>query len=412
MIKMIEIIRQIIDEGADLMRSQLLKCLLNHAVESGQCQHQCFLTLTCRYQNMSLFYRIATRAILVQDRLDADDCVKNIRTCIALERCKFIQVKDVVLGSLIGKISIFDCGKAYQLCRLACLCLIDLMVLRNLTEHLFIDICDQMFQTHHTALTGLKRLAVLAVHCTEAKELQTGILFDQSGLSRTAEHLNEVHLLTFVHHIDDLIRIKQFPALNDRRQICRRIKSSAVRLQDDTRRHFLCIALLRHIDNQRTLIHVGIALFLHFFYHFRNVRLCIALLFPEIKFYVQIAIVLFQICNGNVQNLLPQRTVAAHTTLQLCSRLQRCLTKCFVHLGLSARRRVNLLQLGDRKRCFFRVFSLIGLIKIDELRLALLYLCDNKPHLQTPVAQMYITDHLMSDETADSLDALTDNRRT
>ena len=90
MIKMIEIIRQIIDEGADLMRSQLLKCLLNHTVESGQCQHQRFLTLTCRYQNMSLFYRIATRAILVQDRLDADDCVKNIRTCIALERCKFI----------------------------------------------------------------------------------------------------------------------------------------------------------------------------------------------------------------------------------------------------------------------------------------------------------------------------------
>ena len=174
------------------------------------------------------------------------------------------------------------------------------MILGDLAEHFLIDIRDQMLQTHDTALSCLKRLSVFSVHRTKTKEFQAGLFFYKASLACAAEHLDEMHLLTLVHHIDDFVRIKQLAALDDGRKVGRRIKRSSVGFQNDARRHFLRVRILCDIHDQCALIHVRIAFFFHFFYHLRYIRLRVRLFFPEIKLYVQISVVLLQVRDRNI----------------------------------------------------------------------------------------------------------------
>ena len=132
------------------------------------------------------------------------------------------------------------------------------------------------------------------------KEMQAGLFFYKAGLACAAEHLDEMHLLTLVHHIDDFVRIKQLAALDDGRKVGRRIKRSSVGFQNDARRHFLRVRILCDIHDQCALIHVRIAFFFHFFYHLRYIRLRVRLFFPEIKLYVQISVVLLQVRDRNI----------------------------------------------------------------------------------------------------------------
>ena len=95
-------------------------------------------------------------------------------------------------------------------------------------EHLFVNICDEIFQTHNTALSCFERFSVFSVHGTKADKGKNGIIIHQFCFSCTAETLYEVKLLTFVCQIADLVRLVQFHTLDDGCQVCRIIQSCSI----------------------------------------------------------------------------------------------------------------------------------------------------------------------------------------
>ena len=123
-------------------------------------------------------------------------------------------------------------------------------------------------------------------------------------------------------------------------------------------------------------------------YHVWNVLLCIGLTHPQIEMNVEVSIVLFQIGNRNIHNVFPDRTISSSALLQLSRCLECTFLIVLVLFRFAACARINLLELADRKRCFLRVLSRKGLIKINKLRMALLQLGDDQSHLQTPVSKI------------------------
>ena len=115
--------------------------------------------------------------ILVQNRLDTNDGVKDVWSRISLKRGEPVNIKDVILACLIGEVTVLDGCKRDHLRGLLRLFLTDLkvlfclLVLRDLFEHFLVHTLKQILQTHNAALTGLKRLAILAVHRAESEEL-------------------------------------------------------------------------------------------------------------------------------------------------------------------------------------------------------------------------------------------------
>ena len=110
--------------------------------------------------------------------------------------------------------------------------------------------------------------------------------------------------------------------------------------------------------------------------------------------------------------MVPESHVPRLTLLKKMSCLQCFLTVCLILLGFAACTWINLLKLTDSKRCLCRIFTCIAVIKIYKLRLSVLQLCNDQSHLKSPVTKMNITNHLMSYETADSLNTFTNNCRT
>ena len=98
--------------------------------------------------------------------------------------------------------------------------------------------------------------------------------------------------------------------------------------------------------------------------------------------------------------------------LELISRLHSSLLVCFILFGLCAGCGINVLKLGNRKRRFLGIFPLIIVLKIHKFRFAHFQLCDNQPHLQSPISQVHVADHRVTHKPANPLDALPDNGRT
>ncbi len=110
--------------------------------------------------------------------------------------------------------------------------------------------------------------------------------------------------------------------------------------------------------------------------------------------------------------MIPQCPVTAHAILQLIGCFHGVCLISLVLLGFRTGCRIDLFQLGDGKRRFLRILSFIGIIEINQSRIALLQFRNDQPHLQTPVTQMDIPDHIMPRITADPLDALPDHTGT
>ena len=87
------------------------------------------------------------------------------------------------------------------------------------------------------------------------------------------------------------------------------------------------------------------------------------------------------------------------------------LLKGLVLLGLGAGRGINFLQLADGEGRLLWVLPGVALVKIDQLRLAVPKFLDDQAHLQAPVAQMHVADHVVAQEIAQALDALADHGR-
>ena len=110
--------------------------------------------------------------------------------------------------------------------------------------------------------------------------------------------------------------------------------------------------------------------------------------------------------------MLPDRIERCIAALQLEGRLLCPLTECRIYLGFRARCRIDILQLGNRKRRLRRILAGIIRVKIYQIRLTVMQLLDDQSHLQSPVTQMHIADDMVSHIAADALDALSDDRGT
>ena len=174
--------------------------------------------------------------IAVQDGFDTNDCIKDVRTCISFKRSETLNIEDIILARLIREISILDSCKRYHPGSLLGFLVTDieilflLLVLRNLLEHLLIDLIEEIFQTHNATVSGLKRLSILTVHCTESDMGQLYIISDKSGLSCTAEYLDKMHTLSLVSQINNTVRIVILHTHHNRCKICRTVERSSIRL--------------------------------------------------------------------------------------------------------------------------------------------------------------------------------------
>ena len=110
--------------------------------------------------------------------------------------------------------------------------------------------------------------------------------------------------------------------------------------------------------------------------------------------------------------MLPQRAVAAVSLLQLVCILQRLCVIALILLGLPARKGIDFLQISDGERSLLRIVSLIGLVKINQLRLSVLELGNHKAHLKSPVPEVDISNRRIPVIANHSLDCLADHCRT
>ena len=94
--------------------------------------------------------------------------------------------------------------------------------------------------------------------------------------------------------------------------------------------------------------------------------------------------------------MFPDGSIRRIALLQLEGRGLGALLEGLVHFGLAAGGRVDVLQLTDSKRRLGRILAGIVLIEINQIRLAVTQLLDDKAHLQAPVTQMYIADHVVA----------------
>ena len=234
---------------------------------------------------------------------------------------------------------------------------------------------------------------------------------NQLRLARNAEELLKVQRLPLVGQVQKLVRMIVVLALDDGCKIGRGVECCAVGLDQNAGRDFLCVALLLHRHDQRTVGLDSQMLFLNDFQQLGNIRLRVAFAQPHVKRHVQRAVVLFQVRDGHAQNVLPQVVIAALPVLKLFCRLMRAARKCFVRLAARGGRRIDFLQIGDGKRRFGGILAGEALVKIGELRMALAQALDDKPHLKAPVAQMHVADDTVSEEAVDALDGLADDGR-
>ena len=107
--------------------------------------------------------------------------------------------------------------------------------------------------------------------------------------------------------------------------------------------------------------------------------------------------------------MLPKRNETGIAALQLDGRLMCGLGKGLILLGALTCGRINLLELGNRKRRFLGIAPRKAFVKIRELRLTEAKLLDDESHLETPVAEMHIAYHLISEEGAHAFQSLTDD---
>ena len=210
------------------MGSDLFKSLFDHAVEFHKLHHQTLFAVICRREDAAFSHFSAACPVFIQDRFDPHNGIQDIGACISFKGCKFIRIEDIILRCLIGKVTVFHCGERHQLRGLHRLIGIHFMVFSDLLIHLCIDVRDQCLKAHHAAFPCLEGLSVFSVHGAESQKAELCIIFYQFCLAGAAEYLSKMHLLAFVHHIDDLIRMEQLHTFDDGSKVCGSIEGSSV----------------------------------------------------------------------------------------------------------------------------------------------------------------------------------------
>src|SRR5699024_2173028 len=107
-IKTVKGVGHLIDISADLMRRFLFVSVLHSASELCKLQHEILLAVVHRRQKLRVLHCSALFSVTVQDGFDPDNGIENIRTCISLERSKAVDIKNIILGGLIGQVSVLN----------------------------------------------------------------------------------------------------------------------------------------------------------------------------------------------------------------------------------------------------------------------------------------------------------------
>ena len=100
-----------------------------------------------------------------------------------------------------------------------------------------------------------------------------------------------MEFLTLVHHVDIVVRLEIFFSLNDGRKIGRRVEGCTVRFSYDTRRKLLRIGRLCDIYNESALALISKSLILEIPDQARDIRLRVALTFPQVEIHVKVCVV-------------------------------------------------------------------------------------------------------------------------
>ena len=100
-----------------------------------------------------------------------------------------------------------------------------------------------------------------------------------------------MEFLTLVHYVDIVIRLEIFFSLNDGRKVGSRVEGRAVRFSYDTRRKLLGIGRLGDINNEGTLALICKSFILEVFDQARDIRLRVALTFPQVEIHVKVCVV-------------------------------------------------------------------------------------------------------------------------
>ena len=345
--------------------------------------------------------------VLPENGADAHDGIQNIGTGVSLKGGELIKVKDIVLGGLVGEIAVLQRCQTDDSRILLCLSLRHILApgLPDPLQHLLVGVLDQALETQHAALTGLEGLAILAVHGTEANVVELRLRLHKACLPGHPEELCEVQRLTAVGHIDVTGGLVELFPLQNGAQIRGGIECRTVGFPHHTGRQLLGICGLRDVHHQRALGLIGQSLVDERLDQPRDIGLGIGLALPEIEGHVQCAVILLEIRNADRHDLLPDLPVNRIAALELQCRLVRPLRKFRIHkltglvfgLRLVGGCRIDLLQLGNGE--------------VGAETSPVLQLCDDESHLQTPVAEMCVTDHLIAHLPGQTLHALADDRR-
>ena len=100
-----------------------------------------------------------------------------------------------------------------------------------------------------------------------------------------------MEFLALIYNVDIVIRLEVLFSLDDGRKVGSRVEGCAVGFSHDTRRKLLCIGRLRNINNKGALALVSESFILEILDQARDIRLRVALTFPEVEIHVKVCVV-------------------------------------------------------------------------------------------------------------------------
>ena len=269
---------------------------------------------------------------------------------------------------------------------------------------------NQVLQLHDPALAGLEGFSVLPVHRPETVVFQARRLRCHTRLVSGLEDLPEVLLLPVVDHVEHVIRVVFLHALVDGRQVGRAVEHRAVGFFQHQRRDRFPVSGFFHFHDQGAPAFPGVAFLLQPRDQTVNAVLRVTLSEPQIEADVQLFVALPEVIDGHVTEVLPQSPVTRTSGLEFHRGLPRGLGEIRVVFFSFAGLWIQFFQIGDTHRWRVRIGSGCSRIEIRKVRPAAPKALDNESHLQAPVAQVHVADHLVADEAADPHDALSDDR--
>ena len=241
--------------------------------------------------------------------------------------------------------------------------------------------------------------------------LQLSGLCGNATLLGGTEYLLKVQILPLIGDVKHLMGIPVLHTLQNGGQIGGSIDGRSVGFDEDHRRNFLLVTLLSHGNHPSALAENCQTAALQILYHAGDVGIGIAFTQPLFVVDVQRIIDSLQVGQRNAHDVIPDGPVAPATLLQLVSCHMGLFGKHGILL-LAGGSGIDLFQIGQSERRFNGVFAGEIGVKIGEVGLALLQLCNDQTHLQTPVTQMDVTDGLIAHKGMKPLQSLTDDSRT